>query len=127
MAEETNGADTPQKKKRGRPPKVRQTELPGVEGPGVAPKRIKMLERLADDYAEKRDDRIAASALETAAKKKLAEAVHQHEAEIGKDPEGVIRYEYDGGTKSRRVILLKPAGEELKVKDVEAFEEVNVG
>lgn len=124
MPEDNHVAPTAPKK-RGRPPKAKQTDLPGVEGPGVAPTRIKSIEKLADIYVEKRDIRIEASKIEVEAKGKLIDALHSH-AELKNPNDGTIRYEYDGGEKARRVIVLKPSDEQLKVKDVEAFEEVNV-
>ena len=115
----------PQKRKRGRPPKAKQQHLP-IEGPGVSPKRIASVERLADIYMEERGNHAAATRDLTDAKKKLVDAIKNNVDTIGKDGEGIIRYEFEGGTKSRRVIILKPTSEQLQVKDVEAFEEVDV-
>lgn len=104
-----------------KPPKT--GELPGVEGPGVAPKSIPEIETLADAYVAARDSRQRLTDKEVAAKQRLAEALHEHADEIGKNPDGEIKYVYRGGEKDRRVITLKPSDEKLKVKDVEAFEE----
>jgi len=104
----------------------RQADLPGVEGPGVSPVTIPEVEDLADKYVEARDKRMRLGEKEVEAKTALTTALHAHESEIGKDAEGAIRYVYHGGEKDRRVIVLKPSEEKLKVQDVEAFEEVNV-
>lgn len=122
MADE-NG-ETP-KRKRGRPPKAKQEHLP-ISGPGVAPKRIPRIEKLADLYMEHREEHQSATRNLTEAKQNLVKALHDNADALGKDGDGVIRYEFEGGTKERRVIVLKPASEQLKVKDVEAFEEVDV-
>jgi hypothetical protein len=106
--------------------KAKTQELPGVEGPGVSPVSITEIEDLADKYADARDKRMKLTTKEVEAKTNLLAALHAHEKEIGKDGEGAIRYVYNGGEKDRRVIVLKPSDEKLTVKDVEAFEEVNV-
>jgi hypothetical protein len=104
--------------------KPRTAELPGVDGPGVAPKHIAEVEKLADAYVDARDARMRRTEVEVKAKEKLAEALHKHADEIGKNPDtGEIKYVYRGGEKDRRVITLKPSDEKLNVKDVEAFEE----
>jgi hypothetical protein len=106
------------------PGATRTAELPGVDGPGVSPKQIAEVEKLADAYVDARDARMRRTEVEVAAKDKLAEALHKHAKEIGQNPEtGEIRYVYRGGDKDRRVISLKPSDERLNVKDVEAFEE----
>jgi hypothetical protein len=106
------------------PGAARTAELPGVEGPGVAVKSIPELEKLADAYVDARDARMRRTEVEVAAKEKLADALHKHAEEIGKNPDnGELKYVYRGGDKDRRVITLKPSDEKLNVKDVEAFEE----
>jgi hypothetical protein len=105
-------------------PPARTDDLPGVAGPGVAPKSIPEVEGLADAYVDARDARMRRTEVEVKAKEKLAEALHKHADEIGKNPDtGEIKYVYRGGDKDRRVITLKPSDEKLNVKDVEAFEE----
>jgi hypothetical protein len=106
--------------------KAKTQELPGVEGPGVSPVSIPEIEKLADAYVDARDKRVKLTTKEVEAKTNLLAALHAHEKEIGKTADGEIRYVYNGGDKDRRVILLKPSDEKLRVKDVEAFEEVNV-
>jgi hypothetical protein len=104
-------------------PPPRTADLPGVEGPGVAPKSIPEIETLCDAYVVARNNRQRLTDKEVAAKQRLTEALHEHADEIGKNAEGEIKYVYRGGEKDRRVITLKPSDEKLKVKDVEAFEE----
>jgi hypothetical protein len=104
-------------------PTPRTADLPGVEGPGVAPKSIPEVEALADAYVIARNNRQRLTDKEVAAKERLTEALKEHADEIGRSAEGEIRYVYRGGEKDRRVITLKPSDEKLKVKDVEAFEE----
>jgi hypothetical protein len=104
-------------------PRGKTAELPGVEGPGVAPVHIPEIEKLADDYVAARDRRMGLLEKEVDAKTKLAAALHKHADKIGKDADGEIKYVYRGGEKDRRVITLKPSDEKLNVKDVEAFEE----
>jgi hypothetical protein len=106
-----------------KPPTPSTGDLPGVEGPGVAPKSIPEIEELADKYVVARDARMRATDKEVDAKTKLADSLHKHAEEIGKNEAGEIKYVYRGGEKDRRVITLKPSDEKLNVKDVEAFEE----
>jgi hypothetical protein len=101
-------------------PKV--VDLPGIgEGPGVAPVVIPEIEELAEKYEALRDKRVAALGKELAAKSELMDAMHEHTPKIGKAEDGTVKYHHDD-----LVVLLKPKGEDVKVKRVEAFEEVNV-
>src|SRR5258705_9472646 len=93
-------------------------DLPGVEGPGVAQVSIPDINKLCEAYVKERDKRTQQTPLEIAAKKKLIDAIHAHESEIGKDSNGEIVYRY-GDT----VITLKPGKETLKVKEVSAGDE----
>jgi hypothetical protein len=104
-------------------PPPRTADLPGVEGPGVAPVSIPEIETLADEYVVARDRRMKLTEKEVDAKQKLSTALHKHADTIGKNEAGEIKYVYRGGEKDRRVITLKPSDEKLNVKDVEAFEE----
>jgi hypothetical protein len=104
----------------------RQEEL-SVTGPGVSPPRLKEVEDAADAYVDARDRRMKLTVKESEAKLELATLLHKHAEAIGVNPDdGSIRYSYDGGEKAKRVIVLKPSDEKLKVKDVEEFEEVDV-
>lgn len=92
--------------------KKKQDDLPAMEGPGVAPVKIKSIDRLADEYIEARDKRMLMTPLEVAAKTKLIDALRANVEKIGTDPEGVIIYRYD-----TIVITLEPGKAKLKVKD----------
>ena len=75
-----------------KPPTPATGDLPGVEGPGVAPKSIPEVEELADKYVVARDARMRATDKEVDAKTKLADSLHKHAEEIGKNEAGEIKY-----------------------------------
>lgn len=112
-------AKEPKKITRKREKKQKPTgDLPGIEGPGVAPVRIPKIEALADDYFKEKEKRCQQTPKEIAAKNKLIEALHEHAEEIGRNPtDQSIRYQYGD-----MVVLLKPGKEALQVKEVRAFE-----
>lgn len=89
-----------------------------MEGPGVAPVRIKEVDELAEDYVKERDKRCRQTPKEVAAKTKLIEALHKHADAIGRDTQGVLRYEFDDF-----VIELKPGKEKLKVSTANEYDE----
>jgi hypothetical protein len=99
----------------------KQSDLPGIKGPGVSRVSIAEVDELAEKYIRERDKRCAMTPKEIAAKSELVDALHRHAKEIGKNSDGEIRYMYDNV-----VVLLKPGKETLKVKEVEAFEEDDV-
>jgi hypothetical protein len=90
----------------------KQEELPAMEGPGIAPVKIRAIDKLADEYIEARDQRMQMTPLEVAAKTKLIDALRANVDKIGTDPEGTIIYRYD-----TIVITLEPGKAKLKVKD----------
>jgi hypothetical protein len=91
----------------------KQSDLPAIEGKGVAPIKIPAIDRLADKYIEMRDKRMAMTPEEVKAKQALIEALHKNEDKIGHDPTGAIVYRYD-----TIVITLASGKEKLKVKDM---------
>jgi hypothetical protein len=91
-------------------PKPKNTDLPGIEGAGVAPVRIPEIDQLAEKYVRERDKRCAMTPKEIAAKQALMDAIHTHADQIGRDAGGVIRYHYDDS-----VVTLAPGKEKLKV------------
>jgi len=93
--------------------KKKQLDLPGIKGPGVAPKRIPEIDKKADQYIRERDKRCEMTPREIAAKGKLIDAIHKHKDEIGADKNGEIVYRYDDV-----VITLKPGKELLKVRSL---------
>jgi hypothetical protein len=86
------------------------SDLPGIEGPGVAKASIPEINSLVEAYIKERDKRCKMTPIEIAAKQKLIEALHRHEAEIGRNSEGQLRYAHND-----LVVLLKPGKETLKV------------
>lgn len=94
--------------------KSSQTDLPAMEGPGVASPRISAIDKLADEYTEVRDQRMALTPQEVAAKQKLIAALHKHAGKLGIGPDGAIVYRYDTVQ-----ITLIPGKEKLKVQDLE--------
>lgn len=97
---------------------AKQKDLPGVDGPGVAPVRIPEIDAAAERYESIRDKRMAMTKKEVEAKKELSDLIHAHEKEIGKDGDGNIHYEFDNAW-----VDLSPAGEVLKVKRIKDEEE----
>ena len=93
-------------------------DLPGIEGAGVAPVRIAEIDDLAERYIKERDKRCAMTPKELAAKSNLTDAMHRHAEELGRDSDGVIRYQYDD-----LVVELRPGKEVLKVKTNDQEEE----
>ena len=87
-------------------------DLPGIQGPGVAPFKSKKIDAAIRIYFPAKERRIEALKEEVDAKKNLMELLHQHEKEIGKDDEGVIRYKFDA-----KVIGIKPSEEKLFIAD----------
>lgn len=101
--------------------KPAQDDLPAIEGPGVAPPRIRAIDKLADEYIEIRDQRVQMTPQEVAAKQNLIGALHKHAAKLGTQPDGSIVYRY--GTIQ---ITLLPGKEKLKVQDVDETTDVEV-
>lgn len=90
--------------------KPKNPDLPGVEGPGVSPVRIPSLDRYAAAYVEVRDERMELTQREVKAKRALAADMHKHEDKT-RDPDGVLRYDYDG-----TLVMISPGDEKLTVK-----------
>lgn len=91
----------------------KQSDLPAIEGKGVAPVKIPAIDKLADKYIEIRDQRMAMTPEEVKAKQALIDALHKNEDKIGLDPTGAIVYRYD-----TIVITLHAGKDKLKVKDM---------
>jgi hypothetical protein len=103
-------------KKAARKPK--QEEIP-LEGKGVAPVKIPKVDKLARQYVEDRDKRLAALTDEVSSKGKLIEAIHFH-AEQLKQPDGTLVYRYDD-----QELRLEPGKEKLSIKTWEDTEVVD--
>lgn len=96
----------------------RQDDLSGMEGPGVGKPSIPEIDKAAEAYCAARDKRLMASGKEVEAKQKLAGILKAHAEEIGRAPDGGIRYEFDG-----RLVELVPTDEKLRVKDIKDEDE----
>ena len=93
-----------------------QSDLPAMEGPGVASPAIPEIDKAAAAYAKIRDRRVALTAEEVSAKDKLITLLHAHQEEIGRAPDGSIKYRSEDFK-----IELFPAKEKLKVKSLDSF------
>jgi hypothetical protein len=94
-----------------RKPKVRERNVDlGLTGEGVAPVKIKELDRLAGQYVQHRDERIEALRAEVTAKQNLLESLHKHADQI-RLPDGMLVYHYD-----EMRISVTPGKEKLKVE-----------
>lgn len=87
--------------KRGR----RQEDLPGVDGPGAAPVKIRELDKLADEYVFAKDMRITARDQEEKAKDALMAAMRTHREKLP-HKEATYWYEYDD-----KKVVMKPKDE----------------
>jgi YD repeat-containing protein len=84
--------------------KRKQTDLPGVEGPGISEPHVPEIEDIAEQYVDVRDRRMALTKQECDAKGRLITVMHNH---------NITRYTYDG-----KVVLCEPGKEKLKVSTV---------
>lgn len=91
----------------------KQSDLPGVEGPGVGVSSIPEIDRAIDKYVAARDTRMLLTLKEVECKKALSDLMHTHEPEIGLNPEGYMVYRYDD-----LACTLKSGKEELKVRQL---------
>lgn len=101
------------KKDRINMPRIKQGDLPAIEGEGVAPKRIKALEVAADNYVDRRDTRMKLTEEEVAARSKLAELMKQHNLTI-----------YRFGDEQ---VEVKPGKDKVKVRKVDGTETEDEG
>lgn len=99
-------------------PKAPKSELPLGNEPGVGRIVIGELDELAKTYKNFRNRRQDLTKKEVESKQKLTDAMHKHEAEIGKDPDGAMRYVYidEDSETGRSVVEVKPTDEQTKVK-----------
>ena len=72
-------------------------ELPIGEGPGVSHVTIPALVKAINRYEGVKDDRVAASAKEVAAKTELFVVLHKHRDELPVNGEGFHFYQHDSG------------------------------
>lgn len=90
---------------------TKPTELPGIEGPGVAPVAIEEIDQLVDAYVLRRDARMERTRQEVDAKSKLIIALHANVDKIGKDKDGAIVYRHQD-----LIVTLRAGKDELKVR-----------
>jgi len=93
---------------------MKNPELPGVEGEGVAPLKIPEIDKAINKYQRKKEARCAVSPDEIAAKNELRAKLHEFRDRLPKNAAGVPFYRYDD-----RDYLLE---EKLKVQVVDEGE-----
>ena len=71
-------------------PKPQQTEIAGIERP-----KIVEIDRAARKYSAAREERMALTIKEVAAKAALIEAMQQHSGEVSRDSEDNLVYRFD--------------------------------
>ncbi len=91
-----------------------QSEI-AINGVGVAPIKIPAIDKAARAYVSVRDDRMALTEKECAAKTKLVEVVHANEMAIGRNPKGEVVYRFDD-----LQVVLKGGKENVKVRSVDS-------
>ena len=88
--------------------RAKQEELPSVEGPGVAPVRIKAIDVAADKYVDARDVRMEHTIKECKARDNLIDKMREH---------GLTSYRYGD-----HEVSLKDGKVGVKVKNVDGTE-----
>jgi len=86
-----------------------------INGVGVAPIKIPAIEKAARAYVTVRDDRMALTEKEVAAKSKLVEVIHANQEQLGKNPKGEVIYRFDD-----LQVILKGGKENVKVRSVDS-------
>lgn len=94
---------------------AKNQDLPGVEGPGVAPLKINEIEKAISKYQRKKEARCAASPDEIAAKNEVRALLHQHRTELPVNGDGIPFYR----TEDRDYLL----EEKLTIRKLEAEED----
>lgn len=84
----------------------KQDDIPGVEGPGVSPPKIKELDRLGDKYVEIRDEKAKLAGKLGDVERKMAEIMVEN---------GISKYQW-----SDQEIIVKPGKTHVVVKTVKA-------
>lgn len=94
---------------------AKNSDLPGMEGEGVALLEIEEIDKAISKYQRMKNARCEASPGEIAAKNVLRELLHKHRAKLPVNADGVPFYRNDD-----RDYLLE---EKLKVRKVESVED----
>jgi len=92
---------------------TKQPDLDGMTGPGVEKPSIPEIDKAAAAYVLIRDKRISLTMKEVEAREKVIALLRSHEEELGRAPNGAIRYEYD-----EILVELTPTKEKLRVKSL---------
>lgn len=100
--------------------KAKSGELGYADAPGVSIPKIPTLDKAALEYVKERDKRMLQSPKEKAAKVKLLEAIHEHQAKLGRTPEGKIIYRFD-----ELVVEVTPGKENVRVRPADTEEEAD--
>ena len=87
------------------------TELK-LTGKGVAPVRIKQLDKLCDAYITERDKRLVLTPKEVEAKRQLIDAMNANKDKLSL-PDGSLTYRYD-----ETIVTVKPGKATLKVEHI---------
>lgn len=88
-------------------------DLPGIEGPGVSPVKIKAIDAAAENYLSKHDRLMTAKKVVETATAKVVELVKANAGKIGTDKNGEIVYRYDGV-----IVSVQQGKDKLKVREV---------
>lgn len=76
--------------------KEKQPDLPGVEGDGVAPVRIKEIDQAITKYERAKEKRCAESPKEVAAKQSLRALLHENRDNLSLNEDGQRFYRSEG-------------------------------
>lgn len=95
-----------------KPKKTGAPTLPGVEGAGTGVGNIPEINVAASEYKRVRDRRQKLTTEEVEKKATLSALMHEHESEITKDGDGILRYITD----DEQEVIVAPAGESVKVR-----------
>jgi NAD(P)H-hydrate repair Nnr-like enzyme with NAD(P)H-hydrate dehydratase domain len=94
----------------------KNSELPGIEGPGVSPIHIDELEELAAKYVKERDKRLVLTPREVEAKRELGNAMRKYEKDL-RQPDGRLVYRFD-----EQEIIVEAGKDKVRVAHVRITE-----
>ena len=93
----------------------KNSDLPGIEGPGVALLEIEEIDKAISKYQRRKEARCSVSPAEIEAKRELRELLHKHRGKLPVNGDGIPFYRND----DRDYLLL----ETLKVRKVETADD----
>lgn len=91
-------------------PRPEQTEIEGTAAP-----KIPAIEKAGKSYVNVRDERMALTQKEVAAKEKLLQAIHDNQDKLTPNGEGKIIYRYDD-----MQVIFSAGKENVKVRSVDS-------